>query len=126
MIAAVPFNNLNYFADDMILKNRLTRQELRDIAHGSPVTPTFRNLVKDYYSLADEYRQKTIDVIYKIRPLMEPRYQLSLEIIFELYLMIFERIDLKKGKFTSFELNPTQDETKRRVYETIMKFIPAK
>ena len=120
------FNNLNYFADDMILKNRLTRQELRDIAHGSPVTPTFRNLVKDYYSLADEYRQKTIDVIYKIRPLMEPRYQLSLEIIFELYLMIFERIDLKKGKFTSFELNPTPDETKRRVYETIMKFIPAK
>lgn len=118
------FNNLNYFADDMILKNGLTRQELRDIAHGSPVIPAFRNLIKDYYSLADEYRQKTIDVIHKIRPMMEPRYQLSLEIIFELYLMIFERIDLQKGNFTSFELNPTPDETKRRVYEIIMKFQP--
>jgi len=117
-------NNLNYFADDLIFKNGLTRQSLINIAYGSPVTSGFRNLIKDYYSLADEYRQKTIDVICKIRPMMEPRYQLSLEIIFDLYLMVFERIDLQNGNFTSFELNPTPEETKKRVYETIMKFIP--
>jgi hypothetical protein len=53
---------------------------------------------------------------------MEPRYQLSLEIIFSLYLMVFERIDVENGSFTSFELNPTPEETKKRVWETIIKF----
>ncbi len=53
---------------------------------------------------------------------MEPRYQLSLEIIFSLYLMVFERINVEKGDFTSYELNPTSEETKNRVYETIIKF----
>jgi hypothetical protein len=36
--------------------------------------------------------------------------------------MIFERIDLKNGKFTTLELNPTPEETKQRVYDTILKF----
>jgi len=53
---------------------------------------------------------------------MEPRYQLSLEIIFSLYQMVFERIDPEKGNFTSFELNPSPEETKQRVWKTIEKF----
>jgi len=80
--------------------------------------------MSEYYSLAGVYRQKTKEVIMKIRPLLEPRYQLSLEIIFNLYLMVFERINLKEGNFTSFELNPTPEETKNRVYDVIMKFEP--
>jgi phytoene/squalene synthetase len=116
------FNNLNYFADDMILKNGLTRRELSDIAHGRSVTPGFRNLIREYYELAYEYIKKTRNIIVKIRPLLEPRYQLSLAIIFDLYLMVFERIDIEKGNFTSYELNPTPEETRKRVYETIMKF----
>jgi hypothetical protein len=72
--------------------------------------------------LADEYRLKTYDIIREIRPLLEPRYQLSLEIIFDLYLMVFERIDLINGKFTAEELNPTPDETRERVYNKIMNF----
>jgi hypothetical protein len=78
--------------------------------------------MKEYYMLADEYRLKTYDIIREIRPLLEPRYQLSLEIIFDLYLMVFERIDLKKGKFTTEELNPTPDETRERVYNKIINF----
>ncbi len=118
------FNNLNYFADDLILNNGLTRQDLKDIAHGRTASNGFRSLIREYYSLADEYRMKTSDVILKIITLMEPRYQLSLEIIFDLYLMVFERIDIEKGNFTSFELNPTPEETRKRVYETIMRFRP--
>ena len=118
------FNNLNYFADDLILKNGLTRRDLSDIAHGRPVSTGFRSLIREYYLIADEYRKKTRDVIRKLRPLMEPRYQLSLEIIFDLYLMVFERINIEKGNFTSFELNPTPEETSKRVYELIMKFEP--
>jgi phytoene/squalene synthetase len=115
-------NNLNYFADDLIIKNGLSRQKMLEIAHGTPVDNNFRNLMKQYYSLADEYRLKTYDIIKEIKPLLEVRYQLSLEIIFDLYLMVFERIDLKNGKFTTEELNPTPEETKKRVYDLIMNF----
>ena len=115
-------NNLSYFADDLIIKDGLTRKALRKFAEGKPVNDNFRNLMKEYYMLADEYRLKTYDIIREIRPWLEPRYQLSLEIIFDLYLMVFERIDLKNGKFTTEELNPTPDETRERVYNKIINF----
>lgn len=115
-------NNLSYFADDQIIKNGLTRKALRKFAEGKPVNDNFRNLMKEYYMLADEYRLKTYDIIREIRPLLEPGYQLSLEIIFDLYLMVFERIDLKNGKFTTEELNPTPYETRERVYNKIINF----
>jgi phytoene synthase len=115
-------NNLSYFADDLIIKYGLSRNKMLEFAHGKPVDKHFRNLIHHYYELADEYRIKTYDIIKEIRPLLEPRYQLSLEIIFDLYLMVFERIDLENGKFTTEELNPTPEETSHRVYETIINF----
>lgn len=117
-------NNLNYFADDLIVKHGLTRKELLEIANGKKVNTNFRKMVEDYYTIADEYRLKTYNIIKKIRPLLEPRYQLSLEIIFNLYLLVFEKIDVTNGSFTSEELNPTPEETKKRVHETIMNFDP--
>ncbi|HLN21112.1 MAG TPA: squalene/phytoene synthase family protein [Bacteroidales bacterium] len=115
-------NNLNYFPDDLISKNGLTRKDLREFAEGRSVNSDFRRLIHTLYEVADEYREKTLGVITKIKPLLEPRYQLSLDIIFNLYMMVFERIDLEKGTFATPELNPTTDETKKRVYDTIMKF----
>jgi phytoene/squalene synthetase len=115
-------NNLSYFADDLIIKNGLTRNKMREFAEGKPVNKNFRNLINYYYSLADEYRRKTYKVIKEIKPLHEPRHQLGLEIIFDLYLMIFERIDIQNGSFTTEELNPLPEETKQRVHNTIMKF----
>jgi phytoene/squalene synthetase len=115
-------NNLSYFADDLIIKNHLTRSVLLEFANGKPVNNNFRNLIRQYYLLADEYRLTTYDIIKEIRPLLEPRYQLSLEIIFDLYLMVFERIDMKNGTFTAKELNPTPEETRQRVYNAIINF----
>ncbi len=117
-------HNLNYFADDLIERHGISRQELKEIARGGIIPQGFRNLINEYYSLADEYRKKTWQVIHKVSPLLEPRYQLSLEIIFNLYLMVFERIDLKKGTFSTKELNPSPDEIKKRVYSTILNFQP--
>jgi phytoene/squalene synthetase len=115
-------NNLNYFADDLIEKYGLSGNDLREFGNGRPVNGNFRKMIGEYYALADEYRLNTYEVIKKIRPLLEPRYQLSLEIIFDLYLMVFERIDLQKGTFTSAELNPAVEETRERVYNVIMNF----
>lgn len=115
-------NNLSYFADDLIVKYGLNRNTLQEFAHGREVNDKFRNLIKHYYFLADEYRIKTYDIIKEISPLLEPRYQLSLEIIFDLYLMVFERINIRNGRFTTEELNPTPEETRKRVYDLIMRF----
>lgn len=116
------FNNLNYFADEIITRHGLTKQELGDIARGRPVSTGFRNMIYEYCSLADKFRIKTRRVIDEISPLMEPRYHLSLEIIFDLYLMVFERINIEKSSFTTFELNPTPDETSKRVFKIITRF----
>jgi len=115
-------NHLNYFADDAMNKNGLTATDLKKIAHGAGIPEGFRNMIGMYYGLADQYRKKTFDIIEKICPLLEPRYRLSLMIIFNLYLMVFERIDIEKGKFTTDELNPAPDEIRKRVYNTILEF----
>jgi len=116
------FNNLNYLADDLIRKYGLSRHDLKKFAQGAPVTDGFRDLIREYCTLADDYRKKTRDVIDRIGPVMEPRYRLSLEIIFSLYQMVFERINPEIGNFTTYELNPTPEETRERVWETILNF----
>lgn len=115
-------NNLNYFADNLLARYRLNRFDLKEIAWGHSVPASFRKLIGEYYALADIYRLQTYDIIKKISPLLQPRYRLSLEIIFDLYLMVFERIDIEKGKFTTEEMNPGPDETRERVFNTIMRF----
>ncbi|HRZ21963.1 MAG TPA: hypothetical protein P5184_09860, partial [Bacteroidales bacterium] len=54
---------------------------------------------------------------------LKPRYMLSLQIIFHLYLKIFERIDPDRGTFTTAELNPSPEEVKISVMECIREFI---
>jgi len=108
-------NNLNCFAEDVMAKNGLTRNDLHDIASGAPLTSGFRAMMREYHQLADEYRLKTLEVMNRVCPLLQTRYKLSLEIIFELYLMVFERIDPDNGTFTAEELNPAPAEIRERV-----------
>jgi phytoene/squalene synthetase len=116
-------NHLNYFPHDLLQKHRLTATDLKMMAHGEePIKKDFRNLVRDYLSFADKYRKETESVIKRISPLIEPRYQLSLEIIFNLYTMIYDRIDPENGTFTTEELNPTPPEIKNKVLEVIDDF----
>ena len=115
-------NNLMYYADDLMQKHGLSRDMLQQMAKGDPLCQGFRNMMADYCEIAEQYRIKTYNTIQRIKHLMEPASQLSLEIIFNLYLMVYERIDCKKGTFSSKELNPGAAEIKQRVLETIKKF----
>lgn len=119
------FDHLNYFADDLIAKYGLDRKKLDAMAAGAPIDPGFRMLIREYLLRAEEYRLKTYDIIQEIRPMLEQRQQLSLDIIFNLYLMVYERIDVENSNFTAEELNPTAEEIKKRVYETILAFQPS-
>jgi phytoene/squalene synthetase len=114
-------NNLSYFADDAIQRNGLTRVTMNEMAHGAPLTPGFRNMMHEYLMIADRYRIDTLRIMDDICPKMEPRYRLSLEIIFELYMMVFERIDPEHGTFIAEELNPTPAETRERVRGVILR-----
>jgi phytoene/squalene synthetase len=116
------FNNLNYFADDVLEKNGLDRQDLKRIAEKGDIPHGFRKVIKEYHDLAEQYRLKTCNMIQTIWPYLGPRYRLSLEVIFNLYLMAFERIDPGDGNFTTIELNPTASEMRSRVLETVEKF----
>ena len=115
-------NNLNYFPDDLIVQYGMNRQQLLFMAKGGQITDCFRSLIRELYEVADIYRERTLEMIRQIKPLVEPRSQLSLEIIFDLYLMVFERIDIEQGTFTATELNPTWQEIRERVGMVIERF----
>jgi len=99
-------NNLSYFADDVMEQNGITRTAMSDMAHGATLTPGFRNMMREYLMIADRYRIDTLRMMDEICLKLEPRYRLSLEIIFELYMMVFERIDPEHGTFSSEEPEP--------------------
>lgn len=113
-------NHLNYFADDLIEMNGLSRAQLSEIANGAEIPAGFRNMMREYYKLADQYRAKTNNCIKEIWDFLEPRYQLSLEIIFDLYVLVFERINIDGGSFSTEELNPTPGQSAERVLKTIL------
>ena len=114
-------NNLNYYADDTMAKYKVTRSDLREMAHGAPLTDGFRAMMSEYYNIADSYRHQTLRVMEEICPMMDTRYRVSLEIIYDLYMMVFERIDPWHGSFSAGELNPTPAETRERVLSIIMR-----
>lgn len=115
-------HNLNYFPDDLIEKYDLNREKLLNIANGENITIGFREMVRELYTVAEQYKRKTQEIMQEIKPLLEPRCQLSLEIIFSLYLMVFERIDIDNGTFSTKELNPSPQEIKERVWSVIETF----
>jgi phytoene synthase len=112
-------NNLNYFAIDMLDRNNLVPSDLKDIANGGPVTDSFRNLIKEYHNYAQSYSEKTRIEIKNLTPRVNGRYLLSLHIIYNLYKMVFDRIDIENGKFTSEEMNPSPKEIKEKVMECL-------
>ncbi|MCU0458840.1 MAG: squalene/phytoene synthase family protein [Bacteroidales bacterium] len=114
-------NNLSYFADDVMQKHGISRTDMSAMAHGAPLTTGFRTMMREYLAIADRYRLETLKIMEEICPKMEPRYRLSLEIIFELYMMVFERIDPDYGTFSTEELNPTPAETRERVRQVIYR-----
>ena len=115
-------NNLNYFADNLVEKNGLNQQLLKEIATGSKINPGFRNLMEKYYNFAEYYRRKARLTIDRMSADLEPPYQLSLEIIYNLYLQIFKRIDVLNGRFTTTELCPLPEEVQNRIKLTVSSF----
>ncbi len=108
-------SNLNYFPENLLARYGLDRGILKEIAEGKPILDSFRKLIGDYVSMAEYYRGKSLNMMQAIFPDMEEKYRVSLEIIYQLYYQIFERIDPHRGKFTETELHPTPEQIKERL-----------
>jgi phytoene/squalene synthetase len=115
-------NNLNYFSLDILEKNNLTANKLGEIARGAAIPDGFRNVIREYKAFAGIYKNETEKVLKSLEKSLEPRYYLSLKIIYELYLKIYERIDPENGSFTTLELNPKPDEIRENVLNEIAMF----
>ena len=116
--------NLNYYASNQLTQFNLTQLDLRSVAEGGTIGPDFRSLMGRYHTFAEYYQKLARKKVDEILPLLEPPYQLSLEMIYQLYSQIFERIDVKNGSFTENELLPAPDEVKSRINRTIERFQP--
>jgi phytoene synthase len=115
-------NNLNYFSLDILEKNGLTVTMLGNIARGEKIPESFRKVIREYKTIAGIYRSETEKMLESLAGRLEPRYYLSLRIIYDLYLKIYERIDPENGSFTSEELNPAPDEIRESVSQCITVF----
>ncbi|UCC44896.1 MAG: squalene/phytoene synthase family protein, partial [Candidatus Zixiibacteriota bacterium] len=84
---------LNYFAADFLKRHGLTERDLRKQAVSGTVSAELRNLIGDYCRIAQYYQSRARRAVDAALTRMEPRYQLSLQIIYNLYSQIFERIN---------------------------------
>jgi len=110
-------HNLNYFALDILEKNKLNTDDLKAIANGSPLPPSFRNVIAEYRDLARKYEKETLQEIEKLSGILDGRNLFSLHLIYHLYKQVYKRIDVEQGSFTSQELNPTPQENREAVLE---------
>ena len=113
---------LHYFADDLMSANSLTRQDLRQAAETGEISPNLRALFGRYRILADYYRRQSRQVLDRLPRSVAPRYRLSLEVIYGLYSLVFERIDPVSGSFSGKELTPSADEIRERLQSIITAF----
>ena len=113
---------LNYFADDLLRAHSLAPEKLRELAVNRTATPELRALMASCAKIASYYRRKARAVIDQTSPLLAPRYQLSLELIYSLYSQIFERIDPVQGQFSTEATNPLPADVQARIQLTINGF----
>lgn len=116
-------DNLNYFAADILKENGLDTSRLQMIADGEPVPESFRNVIRQYCDYALIYSKRTEETIRQLSGWLPGKYMLSFEVIYKLYMNIFEKIDIENGSFTSNELNPSMDEIKEQVVSLLNKYI---
>ncbi len=115
---------LNYFADSILRHAGITAHEVRDLALSGKVDTRLREVFRVYHTIAKRYQQRARAVVDGTLVYLEPRYQLSLELIYTLYTQIFERINPAIGTFGKADHNPTPEEVATAVQLTIERFRP--
>ncbi len=114
--------SLNYFPDDILKRHKLTVDEIQNQCKAGIVDDRVRSLFTEYKRLADYYRKRALNSVNKTILFLEPKYQLSLKLIYSLYLQTFDKIDCENGSFSTTELNPTPAEVQQQIDFTVKNF----
>ena len=117
---------LNYFADNILSLHQVTRSDLDQSADSGCPTEPVRALLTTYSRIAEYYRQKARSVMASVKPLLEDRYQLSWELIYDLYDQIYQRVNLHSPTFDLASIQPPPDRIQARIRKTISDFRPVK
>jgi phytoene/squalene synthetase len=113
---------LHYYADELLFKHSLTRDDLRRAAEGGPIADGLRDLIDQYRTIADYYRARARRTLDGLAEHLEPRYQLSLEVIYGLYHLVFERIDPRGTSLSAAEFSPSPEAIQSRLQVIVAQF----
>jgi len=85
--------NLFYLDDETSRRRGLDRNALRRIAARGEVDGPFRDLVGDCVARGERFRVRARRSLDTLSDRLEPRYRFSLEVVYDSYLQMFERVD---------------------------------
>jgi phytoene/squalene synthetase len=113
--------NLVYLANDQMERFNVTQKDLFNAAYGIDVSDGFRKLISQYCLFAEGQRLKTLAIIEQVTPHLSPQYLASLQVIYSLYNLVYQKINPAEGTFLKEELNPSPEE----IYEKLIKVASA-
>ncbi len=116
--------NLNYFADDILLRNGLNKDELNEMVRKQSTDDRIRALFSEYKRIAAYYQKFALKTFKHLLPELAPKYQLSLHIIYSLYSHLYEKIDPHHQAYSETDLNLSPFEVQQRINLTVSSFRP--
>ena len=114
--------NLNYFADNILAEEGVKPADLKAAAESGRMTATVRTVMNRYLNYTEHYRLQSRHTLDGLARYLERRYYLSLEIIYALYLQIYERLRSHGHHFAEAEVMPAPAEVQGRIDDTIRHF----
>lgn len=117
--------HLIYFADALLSAYGISRQDLERVGEGGPLAPAFRSLLHRYHGIAGYYGAKARRALDRVLPRLQPAYQVSLELVYGLYMQIYQRLDPDAGQFTAAETHPATAELHARILAILDRKQPA-
>jgi len=114
--------NLDYFADNILSEEGVKPADLKAAAESGRMTASVRAVMNRYLGYAEHYRIRSRRNLDRLAPYLEPRYRLSLELIYTLYLQIFERLRSGGHHFMETEVMPASNDVQMRIDDAIQRF----
>lgn len=115
---------LNYFADDILFKCSLNKEELGKMVRKQSLDVRIQLLFTHYKLIAEYYRKLAWENFKHILPRLAPKYQLSLQVIYALYSHLYDKIDPNTLQLSETDLNLSLSEIEMRLNLTVASFRP--
>jgi phytoene/squalene synthetase len=117
---------LNYFATSILEMHHVSSEDLDQSARTGHPTESVQNVFATYARLAEYYRQKARHTMSRVKPALAERYQLSWELIYELYNQIYQRVTPHSPTFELSAVQPEPEAVQACIQHTIETFQPMK